>query len=143
MSDNNQQDDLFGEPPLIKGENSARYYRLFAAIKHEIKPETVFDKIRVRELADKLWQQQRCKRSAASLVEGAYIEALASLLRPFSPPTIPFGEDVAAGMARDDYSGEAKPSKAQQSPAKWSGGIASDAIRDHCGTNPRQGDAPL
>ena len=62
MSDDNQQDDLFGEPPLIKGEDSARYYRLFAEIKHEIKPETVFDKIRVRELADKLWQQQRCKR---------------------------------------------------------------------------------
>jgi len=88
MSDDNQQDDLFGEPPLIKGEDSARYYRLFAEIKHEIKPETVFDKIRVRELADKLWQQQRCRRSAASLVESAHIEALASLLRPFNPPTI-------------------------------------------------------
>ena len=33
------------------------------------------------ELADKLWQQQRYKQSAASIVDGAYIEALASLLR--------------------------------------------------------------
>jgi hypothetical protein len=107
-----QIDDLFGAPPLIKGEDTARYWRLHAAIAHEIKPETVFDKIRVREFADKLWQQQRCKQSAASLVEGAYIEALASLLRPFIPRTISIGEDAASEMARDYYS-EAKAEKVE------------------------------
>ncbi len=82
---------------------------MLAAIEHEIKPETVFDQIRAREIADKLWQQQRCKQNAASLVEGAYVEALASLLRPFNPPpTISLGEDVAATLARDYYCGEAK-----------------------------------
>jgi len=106
-----QIDDLFGAPPLIKGEDTARYWRLHAAIAHQIKPETIFDKIRVREFADKLWQQQRCKQSAASLVEGAYIEALASLLRPFNPPTISIGEDAASEMARDYYSGKAKADK--------------------------------
>jgi hypothetical protein len=104
-----QIDDLFGAPPLIKGEDTARYWRLHAAIAHQIKPETIFDKIRVREFADKLWQQQRCKQSAASLVEGAYIDALASLLRPFNPPTM-WGEDAASEMARDYYS-EAKVEK--------------------------------
>lgn len=110
-STTSQIDDLFGVPPLIKGEDTARYWRLHAAIAHEIKPETVFDKIRVREFADKLWQQQRCKQSAASFVEGAYIEALASLLRPFNPPTISMGEDAASEMARDYYSGKAKADK--------------------------------
>src|SRR3981081_477772 len=102
-----QIDDLFGVPPLIKGEDSARYWRLHAAIAHEIKPETVFDKIRVREFTDKLWQQQRCKQSATSIVEGAYIEALASLLRPFyPPPIISIGGDAASEMARKYYGGE-------------------------------------
>jgi hypothetical protein len=108
-----QIDDLFGAPPLIKGEDTARYWRLHAAIAHEMKPETVFDKIRVREFADKLWQQQRCKQSAASLVEGAYIEALASLLRPFIPPAISIGEEPASEMARDYYS-ETKAEKVKK-----------------------------
>jgi len=34
----NQMDDLFGAPPLIKGEDAARYWRLRAAITHEINP---------------------------------------------------------------------------------------------------------
>jgi hypothetical protein len=110
-----QLDDLFGEPPLIKGEDKARYCRLLVAIEHEIKPETVFDKIRVREIADKLWQQQRCKQNAASLVEGAYVEALASLLRAFmDPPMISMGDDAASKIARDYYSGEAKSKKVKE-----------------------------
>jgi hypothetical protein len=102
-----QMDDLFGPPPLIKGEDVARFWRLHAAIAHGSKPETIFDKIRVREITDKLWQQQRCKQNAISLVEDAYMEALASLLRPFNSPTISFGEDAASSMARDYYSGAA------------------------------------
>ena len=91
--------------------------RLHAAIGHEIKPETFFDKIRVREFTDKLWQQQRCKQSAASIVEGAYVEALASLLRLFNPKAlasigedfaalISLGEDFASRTARKYYGGE-------------------------------------
>lgn len=80
--------------------------RLHAAIGHEIKPETFFDKIRVREFTDKLWQQQRCKQSAASIVEGAYVEALTSLLRPFYPPGTMFKEDTALDMPRKYYGGE-------------------------------------
>jgi hypothetical protein len=111
MSDISQQDsslsqmnDLFGEPPLIKGEDKARYLRLLAAIENELQPKTVFDRIYAREYTDKLWQQQRCKQSAASIVESAYIEALADLLRPFDLPMI-FGKDPATEMARDYFSG--------------------------------------
>jgi hypothetical protein len=110
-------EDLFGPPPLIKGEDAARYWRLHAAVTDQIKPKTILDKIHVREFVDKLWQQQRYKQNAASIVEGAYIEALASLLRPFIAPTFPnisFGEDAAATMAREYYNGEAKPKKMEE-----------------------------
>lgn len=115
MSDNNSKDDpenqmidLFGKPPLIRGENEARYWKLLAAVERDRKPQTIFDKIYVREFTDKLWQQQRCKQSAASLVEGGNIEALASLLRPFIPPPImSFSEDPELAMARDYFSGNA------------------------------------
>lgn len=73
-------DDLFGPPPLMKGEDKARYFRLLAAVTHDFKPQTIFDKIYVREFTDKLWQQQRCKQSEVSLVEAFYIEAMASCL---------------------------------------------------------------
>src|SRR5260370_36395193 len=89
-------EDLFGTPRMIKGEDAARYWRLHAAVTYEMKPETVLAKILVREFVDKLWQQQRYNQTAASIVEGAYIEALASLVRPFIAPTFPnisFGED--------------------------------------------------
>jgi hypothetical protein len=106
--------DLFGPPPLIQGEDAARYWRLHAAIAHEIKPETVFDKIRIREFTDKLWQQQRCKQSAASIVEGAYVEALASLLRPFYPPIMMSTEDTASELARKYYGGETTAKEEQE-----------------------------
>jgi hypothetical protein len=103
-----QMSDLFGPPPLIKGEDLARYWRLHAAVEHQVQPKTIFDQIYVRELTDKLWQQQRCRQGAVSLVEGAYVEALASLLRPFiPPPEMQFGEDAETAMARDYYSGNA------------------------------------
>jgi hypothetical protein len=94
----NRMDDLFGPPPLIRGEDAARYWRLHAAIRHQMKPVTVLDEIHVREIVDKLWQQQRYKQNAASIVESAYIGALECLLRPFTAPTFPdisFGEDAA------------------------------------------------
>jgi hypothetical protein len=110
-------EDLFGPPPLIRGEDAARYWRLHAAVTYEIKPEMVLDKVLVREFVDKMWQQQRYKQNAASIVEGAYIEALASLLRPFIAPTFPnlsFGEEAAATTAREYYNGEAKPKKMEE-----------------------------
>jgi hypothetical protein len=120
MSDISQQDsslsqmnDLFGEPPLIKGEDKARYLRLLAAIENELQPKTVFDRIYAREYTDKLWQQQRCKQSAASIVESAYIEALADLLRPFDLPMI-FGKDPATEMARDYFSGESNNKRLEE-----------------------------
>jgi hypothetical protein len=139
MSTNNPKDstvsqmsDLFGEPPLIRGEDKARYWRLHAAVEHEIKPQTIFDKIHVREVTDKLWQQQRCKQSAASLVDSAYVEALASLLRPFIVPLMVSidKEDTATVMARDYYSGDAKPKRVEEVETRLAvNGISPEQIR--------------
>ena len=137
MSAEKQQDpsinptcDLFGEPPLLKGEDKERYLRLLAAIEHQVDPKTIFDKMRVRDLTDKYWEQQRCKQSCTSLVEGAYIEALASLLRPFIEPTLSIGEDVATRMARSYYSGEAKPDEMEEMELRLAQyGITAEQIR--------------
>ena len=95
--------DLFGEPPLMKGEDKDRYFRLLAAVKHQIQPKDFFAEVLVHELTDKIWEQQRCKHSVAALVEGAYIEALSNLLRPFIAPTAISLGDLASEMARDYY----------------------------------------
>jgi hypothetical protein len=121
-ADKNLVDDLFGPPPLIRGEDLARYRRLQSAIEHEINPKTFSDRVYVREMTDKLWEQQRYKQNAASLVEAAHVKALADLLRPFYPSNLLTGEDLtstlalistgedrATAMAREYYSGEAKP----------------------------------
>jgi hypothetical protein len=120
-------DDLFGPPPLIKGEDAARYYRLRGAIEHERKPKTFTDWTDVREMTDKLWEQQRYRQNTASLVEAAYVEALAGLLRPFHPTNIMSnedisirvwrilrGEDIASAMAREYYSGEANAQQIEE-----------------------------
>jgi hypothetical protein len=122
-SEKNLIDDLFGPPPLIKGEDLARYRRLQSAVEHEISPKTFFEKVYVREMTDKLWEQQRYRQNTASLVEAAYVDALASLLRSFCPSNlltedattvlarISTGEDRARTMAREYYSGETKPKR--------------------------------
>ena len=122
-SEKNLIDDLFGPPPLIKGEDLARYRRLQSAVEHEISPKTFFEKVYAREMTDKLWEQQRYRQNTASLVEAAYVDALASLLRSFYPSNlltedattalarISTGEDRATTMAREYYSGETKPKR--------------------------------
>jgi hypothetical protein len=120
-------DDLFGPPPLIKGEDLARYRRLQSAIEHEINPKTFSDQVYVREMTDKLWEQQRYKQNAASSVESAHVQALASLLRPFYPSNyltgedpmqaltlISSGEDRATALAREYYSGEANTKRLEE-----------------------------
>ena len=107
-SGTSELDDLFGLPPLMKGEDKARYYRLLAAVERDFKPQNIFDKNYVREFTYKLWEQQRYRQGTASLVEGAYIDAMATLLSAFTPrQTMEIGESSETKMARDYYSGDA------------------------------------
>jgi hypothetical protein len=109
----NEIDELLGPPPVMRGEDLDRYRRLQAAVEHEIKPEGIFDQIFVRELADKLWQQQRYRKTIVAITESSYVEALASLLRIYQPPggllrmaEMMADEDKATRLAREYYSGD-------------------------------------
>jgi hypothetical protein len=78
-------DDFLGKPALIKGEDEAQYRRLLDAITHEMQPQTLLEKIRVRELVDKIWDQRRHKEGRTAVVDIAFIGALAGLLRQHMP----------------------------------------------------------
>jgi hypothetical protein len=104
----NPIDDLFGEPPLLKGEDKARYMRLRAAVEAEINPKTIFDQIMVRDLTDKYWDEQRIKRNAAALTKGAFMQALQILLEPICKGT----NEIAAQMSLDYYRTDPREKKA-------------------------------
>jgi hypothetical protein len=73
---------LFGEPLLIEGESKEAYMQLYAAIEAEVKPKTIFDKMLVKDLADKYWEEQRLKRKSVDLIEAKIPKALELLLEP-------------------------------------------------------------
>jgi hypothetical protein len=80
MSD--QFDDIFGEPALLQGEDKDRYLRLYAMIEADKQPKDFFDRIQVREEADKIWEELRIRRCSAALIDSTHIQALAQLLEP-------------------------------------------------------------
>jgi hypothetical protein len=98
-----QMDDLFGEPPLIAGESKERYLKLRTAVAQSIEPKTIYDWMMVNDQTNKYWEELRLRSSAAALIEGAYVDALESLLRPFC--TAP---DVPSEIVRGYYSGSSK-----------------------------------
>jgi hypothetical protein len=101
---------LFGAAPILKGEDEEHYWSLCAAFAADLNPKTWPDWITVYDLAHKYWEQLRLRRYSPALIEGACIEALASLLRPFFENTMA-NEDVPAGIARNYYAGNAQAKK--------------------------------
>ena len=94
-------EDLLGKPALLKSENARDYERLRAAIEREMDPKSIFDKIRIQDLTDKVWEERRLKRSQAALIEGALVQSLAMLFAPY------YGENLEAALetAQNYYSG--------------------------------------
>lgn len=87
-----ESSDLFGPPPLLRGENEALYAALLAEVDSMIEPKTIMDRIDVRDITDKIWESQRYKRLEPQLIESASISALAHLLAPI------FGLDHQRGF---------------------------------------------
>ena len=75
-------EDLLGKPALLKSEDGRDYERLRAAIEREMDPKSIFDKIRVQDLTNKVWEERRLKRSQAALIECALVYSLAMLFAP-------------------------------------------------------------
>jgi hypothetical protein len=94
-------EDLLGKPALLKSEDSRDYAKLHAAFEREIDPKNIFDKIRVQDLTDKFWEEQRLKRSQAALIDSALVQSLAMLFAPH------YGENLAGALetAQNYYSG--------------------------------------
>lgn len=97
-------DDLFKKPTLWEGESEESYFDLLAMVESEMSPANLFDKIRAHDLADKIWQERRLKRTQAALIGGARVESLAGLL------SARFGDNLeeAVETAQDYYSGNAE-----------------------------------
>jgi hypothetical protein len=94
-------EDLLGKPALLRSEDSRDYAKLHAAFEREIDPKSIFDRIRVQDLTDKFWEEQRLKRSQAALIDSALVQALAMLFAPH------YGENLAGALetAQNYYSG--------------------------------------
>lgn len=94
-------DDLFRKPTLWEGESEESYLNLLAMVESEMSPANLFDKIRVHDFADKIWQERRLKRTQAALIGSARVESLAGLL------SARFGDNLeeAVETAQDYYSG--------------------------------------
>jgi hypothetical protein len=82
--DRNQTDKtfetLFGEPPLIEGESKEAYWQFYAMVEADRKPKSIFDRMEVKDAADKYWEEQRLTRQAADLVEAKMPRALMSMV---------------------------------------------------------------
>jgi hypothetical protein len=102
-------DDLFGEPPLLEGEDKQRYLRLYAAVEADIQPKSFFDQMQVREQTDKIWEELRYKRSSAALIDSVHVEALASLLGPIYEHKMTLS--TASKAAVSFYGGDPKAKK--------------------------------
>ena len=82
------------------------------AVVHSVEPKTVYDLMMVKDITDKYWEEIRLRRSAAALIDGAYVDALALLLEPFcSMPDVP--TDIARRYCDGD-----KVAK-QRTPLVW------------------------
>ena len=77
-----QFEDLFGKPPLLEGEDAERYQRLCTEVIRELKPKSFSDFVNAKDQIDKIWEEQRYKRTSAALIDSAHVEALAILLGP-------------------------------------------------------------
>lgn len=94
-------DNWFTEPVMWDSERAEDYLRLHSVVEREMSPVTLFDRIRVQDVTDKLWEARRLKRTQAALIESARVESLTQLLLPR------FGDnlDEALETAQDYYSG--------------------------------------
>jgi hypothetical protein len=57
-----QDQDFFGSPPLIAGEDPCAYEALLRQFTNAVRPKDVFEKIWVRDLADLTWETYRLRR---------------------------------------------------------------------------------
>ena len=56
---------------LLNDEDEKLYIQLHDAVFDDVKPQSFLEKIAVKDLVDKLFEEQRCRAAIVSLIEGA------------------------------------------------------------------------
>jgi hypothetical protein len=102
-----QMKALFGAPPLVRGESEEQYWKWWDAFVEEHDPKGFSALIDVNDLAIKQWEQNRLQGSSSALIEGALLEALKNLLRPFDSPSSSIRIINPSGVAQAYYTGDA------------------------------------
>lgn len=67
---------LFGEPPLLVGEDPALYWAIFTKLADDCEPQTIMDWIGVWDRTNFLWEEQRWRRVSVGLISGEMVKAL-------------------------------------------------------------------
>ena len=103
-----QAQALLGKPNLIQGETEELYFNLWYAFVDEMKPERLSEWIVVNDLVQKRWEQFRLGRLSPALIEGARVNALKSLLEPYSNNFAMSIDDTPTAIARNYFAGDDK-----------------------------------
>ena len=79
-----QQDenDSFGPPPLIEGEDATWYKNMHSSISNAVKPTDFIEEIWVRDVVDLSWECLRMRRLKATLITAAMSNEIYPLLMP-------------------------------------------------------------
>jgi hypothetical protein len=75
---------LFGEPPLIEGEDPAAYDEIVLHVSTTVKPADILEDIWVRDVVDLTWEIWRHRHLKASLLNARAREGLQDLLEALS-----------------------------------------------------------
>jgi hypothetical protein len=71
---------LFGDPPLLEGEDAAAYAELLARIREAVKPIDVLEEMFIVDVASLEWEVLRWRRVKLSLIRARALEGLRNFL---------------------------------------------------------------
>jgi hypothetical protein len=75
------ESDLFGPPPLLEGEDSAAYDKIFIHISTAVKPSDTLEDIWVRDVVDLQWDVLRWRRLKMNLMAAGLRTKLNQLIK--------------------------------------------------------------
>jgi hypothetical protein len=97
--------EFFSRPSLMSGEDAETYAELYAEVDAQVKPRNVFDRMRVSDIVNRLWEQQRFRRATGAVINGNRREALVTILSVgigLRPRDARAAADVYFGLTRLD-----------------------------------------
>ena len=101
---NPELDEIFGPPPLIRGENLVAYQSLYNSVRAALKPTDVIDELSARDLVDVYWDILRLRRLRAKLLTTDAHLGVRTLMEPLSTRPAKKGDedDHISGDILDD-----------------------------------------